>query len=72
MRLITQKAIQRGSFSRVKKLISKIEQFMAANQDQGAAQVDLYSGLKPGETPETLLANLRDDTLVRIKLKWPA
>ena len=31
MRLITQKAIKRGSFSSVKKLISKIEQFLAAN-----------------------------------------
>ena len=80
--IITQRAIQRairrGSFSSV--LAGGFRAAVGADrknravrgglqQDQGAVQLDGHGGLHPGEAPATLLANLRDGTLVG---RWQA
>ena len=71
--IITQRAIRRGSLSSV--LAGGFRAAVGADrqdrtvrgglqQDQGPVQLVGRSGFNPGEAPATLLANLRDGTLV--------
>ena len=61
--IITQRAIRRGSFSSVKELIARIEQFVAADNKTKAPFSCTATGLNPVDAPATLLQNLRDETL---------
>jgi hypothetical protein len=61
---ITWRTIQRGNFSSVKQLITKIEQFVSVyNKSIAPFQLDGHGGLNSGEASEAFLANLRDATL---------
>lgn len=61
--IITQKAIGRGSFSSVKELIARIEQFVETCEKINAPQVACNGRFNPGQAPEPLIANLGDSTL---------